>query len=162
MIYGKAASQPSPMNTPGSHIQICELSENDSGQILGLINRIQPGTPWNSEHLRWQYLEPQAGPANLYGIRDPQGNLIAFYSAVAHRVKIGNQIIIARMVQDVMTHPDHRGRGYLHQLAEECLENIIQSGEVAYTFPNQKSENSFRRTGWTELGRGPWRGQGIG
>jgi GNAT superfamily N-acetyltransferase len=149
------------MTPSGSPIQVRELSGNDTGQVLGLINHIQPGAPWNSAHLRWQYLEPQAGPAKLYGIEDSKGKLIAFYSAVAHRLKIAGQTIVARMVQDVMTHPDHRGRGYLHQLAEACLANILRSGEVGYTFPNRQSENSFRRTGWTELCQVPWREKAI-
>ena len=29
-----------------------------------------------------------------------------------------------RMIQDVMTHPDYRGQGYLHKLSAICLEDM--------------------------------------
>jgi len=137
------------------------LSENESGQILELINHIQPDIPWSMEHLRWQYFKPPAGSARLYGIKGPQSKLIAFYAAVAQMVRIGSRMVVGRMVQDVMTHPDHRGRGLLHQLAEECFRDISESGEVGYTFPNEESEKSFRRTGWTELCSVPWRKKSL-
>src|ERR1700694_755549 len=127
------------------------LSENESRQILELINHIQPAIPWSMEHLRWQFFEAPNGCARLYGIKDQQDKLIAFYAAVPQRIRLGNRLVAARMVQDVMTHPDYRGRGFLHNLAEHCCQDIIQSDEVGYTFPNEKSEKSFRRTGWTEL-----------
>lgn len=138
------------------------LSQNDSSEILELINHIQPDIPWSKEHLLWQYFETPAGPARLYGIKDPQGKLIAFYAAVAQRIRMGSRRVAARMIQDVMTHPDYRGRGLLHQLAEECCRDIEESGEVGYTFPNEKSANSFRRTGWTELCSVPWRKKSLG
>jgi len=133
------------------------LSESDSDQILELVNLIQPHIPWNKQHLRWQYFESPGGNARLYGINNQQGQLISFYAAVAQISQIGNRLVTTRMVQDVMTHPDYRGRGFLHQLGERCLDDIIQSGEAGYTLPNEKSAKSFRRIGWTELCSVPWR-----
>ena len=61
------------------------------------------------------------------------------------------------MIQDVMTHPDFRGRGFLHHLAGRCLQDIEQSGVIGYTFPNDLSEKSFRRGDWSELCEVPHR-----
>jgi len=61
----------------------------------------------------------------------------------------------------VMTHPDHRGQGYLHTLGERCFADMRACGAIGYTFPNHLSEKSFRRTGWTELGRVPSRAMPI-
>lgn len=132
------------------------LTAADSAQIIDLINSIQPSIPWTPEYLYWQYFESPAGIARLYGIRD-SGKLVSLYAAVAHRLRLMNCILTARMVQDVMTLPEYRGRGYLHELAKRCLQDIIVAGELGFTFPNQKSEKSFRRTGWTELCFVPWR-----
>ncbi len=65
------------------------------------------------------------------------------------------------MVQDVMTHPNYRGRGFLHWLATVCLEDMRNDGAIGYTFPNKLSEGSFRRTGWAELSPIPLRSKDL-
>ena len=55
------------------------------------------------------------------------------------------------MIQDVMTAEEFRGQGILHLLGEVCSAAIDKSGGVGLTFPNEKSANSFRRLGWTEI-----------
>jgi len=127
------------------------VTKADSASILELINTIQPDIPWTNEHLQWQYFETPAGQARLYGIKTPQGRLVALYAAIVQKVRVGKQLVTGRMVQDVMTHADYRGRGFLHYLANLCLHDIRKSGEVGYTFPNEKSEKSFRRNHWDEL-----------
>jgi GNAT superfamily N-acetyltransferase len=119
--------------------------------MLALINLVQPSLPWTKEYLNWQFFATPAGPARLYGFQDANGDLVSLYAAIAQRVLDQDRVVPARMVQDVMTHPDYRGRGFLHLLAERCLSDMKQSGEIGYTFPNEKSANSFQRTGWKEL-----------
>jgi Acetyltransferase (GNAT) domain len=77
---------------------------------------------------------------------------------VPQRVAIGQRILRGFMVQDVMTHPEYRGRGFLHRLGQQCLDEILAAGDVGYTFPNKLSEGSFRRLGWTDNGLVPRRG----
>src|SRR5688572_9528807 len=55
------------------------------------------------------------------------------------------------MVQDVLTHPEYRGRGFLNGMGAAFLAEMRAWGDCGYTFPNKLSENSFRRAGWTEL-----------
>lgn len=140
--------------TPANQIE--HLGISDASRILELINHIQPSIPWTMEHLNWQFFLNPAGEAKLYGISD-SGKLISFYAAVPHTISNQSRIIRGRMIQDVMTHPDYRGRGFLHQLAKHCMGDMIANGEIGYTFPNENSENSFRRTGWSALCRVPWR-----
>jgi GNAT superfamily N-acetyltransferase len=128
----------------------------DAGELLKLINQVQPHVPWNDEHLRWQFFQPPAGEARLYVIRH-QASIVALYAAIRQRVRLEGEVHPAWMVQDVMTHPDHRGKGYLHRLGEACLTEIRGDGAVGYTFPNKQSEGSFRRTGWDTLCPAPAR-----
>ena len=127
------------------------LEKKDTNSILELINLIQPNIPWSKEYLNWQFFECPAGPAIIYGIKNLEGKVVAIYSAIPKKIKLENQEIKGRMIQDVMTHPDYRGRGFLHYLADLCLNDIKKKGEVGYTFPNEKSEKSFRRNNWHEL-----------
>jgi hypothetical protein len=55
------------------------------------------------------------------------------------------------MVQDVLTHPSYRGKGMLNALTTSFLSEMRERNECGYTFPNKLSENSFRRSGWSEL-----------
>jgi len=138
------------------------VTEADSALVLELVNTIQPSIPWTAEYLRWQFFETPAGHARLYGIKDAPGRLVALYASTAQKVCVGPQSVTGRMIQDVMTHPDFRGRGYLHHLADLCLQDMKGAGEVGYTFPNEKSEKSFRRNGWDELCAVPLRKRHCG
>ena len=77
--------------------------------------------------------------------------VVAIYAAVPKKIKFENYNFKARMIQDVMTHPDYRGQGFLHKLSAICLADMKKNKEIGYTFPNEKSEKSFRRNNWHEL-----------
>jgi len=128
----------------------------DEAALLALINLVQPHVPWTPAHLSWQFFDLPAGPAKLYVIRDKEA-IVSLYAAIPQFFEVDGHSLEARMVQDVMTHPDFRGRGFLHYLAGLCLQDINQSGVVGYTFPNERSEKSFRRGGWSELCEVPHR-----
>ena len=107
---------------------------------------IQPQIIRSIELLQWQYLESPGGPGQIFTLWESE-TLAAVYCAVAQRFQVGPIIFLGRMVQDVMTHPNYRGRGFLHRLATVCLEDMRNDGAIGYTFPNELSEGSFRRTG---------------
>jgi hypothetical protein len=56
-----------------------------------------------------------------------------------------------------MTLPEYRGRGYFGELERICVAEIRSAGDVGHTFPNGRSEGSFRRSEWHELCRVPLR-----
>ena len=129
---------------------------DDEPALLALINRIQPHVPWSREQFAWQYWSPPAGHARLYVARHG-GDIVAQYAAVPYEFQAAPRRTTAWMVQDVMTDPTHRGRGLLHHLGQRCLEDIRSRGDVGFTFPNEKSAGSFRRSGWRDLCRVPAR-----
>ena len=133
----------------------------DSQRLLKLINLIQPHVPWDEEMLRWQFFEGPAGPAMVYVI-EADSKIVAQYVAVPYKITIaGSKTVKAWMIQDVMTHPDYRGQGMLHALGKQCLEAIHERGDYGFTFPNEKSAGSFRRTGWHRLCSVPLRSFGL-
>jgi GNAT superfamily N-acetyltransferase len=128
----------------------------DADGVLALINHIQPHVPWDHARFGWQFLDPPSGAARLYVLRDT-GRIAALYAAIPQRLWTGERTVPTWMVQDVMTHPDYRGRGFLHRLGERCLSDMREDGATGYTFPNKLSEGSFRRLQWAERSRVPRR-----
>lgn len=133
----------------------------DADDILALINVVQPHVPWTRAHLSWQFFETPAGPSLVYLLRDQGSRLVALYAAVTQVARVAGREYPARMVQDVMTHPDYRGRGFLHRLGALCIEDMGRDNAIGYTFPNEQSEKSFRRLGWTELCAVPHREKSV-
>lgn len=133
------------------NLNLLLLEKKDSDSILELINLIQPNIPWSKEYFEWQFFENPIGSAKIYGIKNIEKKVVAIYSAVPKKIKLKDYILKGRMIQDVMTHPDYRGQGYLHKLSAICLEDMKKNNEIGYTFPNEKSEKSFRRNNWHEL-----------
>lgn len=133
-------------------------SRDDLDNILQLMNLVQPHVPWSAEHFMWQFYDSNQGKdSSLLYLILSGGAVVSLYSAVKKWFSIRGEIKEAVMIQDVMTHPDFRGRGFLNHLAKLCVNDIVKSGYFAYTFPNKLSENSFRRNGWTELTKIPLR-----
>jgi hypothetical protein len=129
---------------------IRSATASDKLAILGLINAIQPHIPWTVEQYDWQLTRGPAGPAEIRVV-ECNGNLVSLYVGTRKHLWVRGQTYSCVMVQDVLTHPDYRGRGMLNAMASSFLSEIRARNECAYTFPNKLSENSFRRSGWTEL-----------
>jgi len=127
----------------------------DANKILELINFIQPEERWSYEHLMWQYFSSQ-GHANLYLIVNDK-TIVSLYASIKKKIYVNGEIKEAFMIQDVMTQPAFRGRGFLNHLGRLCINDIIDGKSFAYVFPNKFSENSFRRNGWMELTKIPLR-----
>lgn len=139
------------------NIKFRQYRPEDYASIRDLINLIQPYQPWSKAYFEWQYLRNPAGKAKVW-IAEYQGKIIANYAAIPHYFKIRKQEAIAWMVQDVLTHPEFRGLGIMHELSALCTEAICSKEfPVNYTFPNEYSHRSFLRRGWIEAYRLPLR-----
>jgi len=138
------------------NINIELATREDIDHIVALRQACMPHVVTTRELIEWQFFDHPAGSARVYVIRSPD-EIVSMYTAVQQNIRIGNTVRKGRMVQDVMTLPDYRGRGYLHQQGFRCWQDMTETEEIGYTFPNQHSENSFRRTGWQELSRVPLR-----
>ena len=138
------------MDSAHRGLTVATARESDAPALLTLINSVQPHVPWTLEHLRWQYFRLPFAPAKLYAIWNGH-SIVSLYAAIPQRVTVSRSAIEGRMVQDVMTDPAFRGRGFLHQLGAVCLDEMKRDRLAGYTFPNERSESSFRRNGWRQL-----------
>jgi GNAT superfamily N-acetyltransferase len=134
-----------------------EAQLEDFDGVLRLINLVQPHIPWSQDYFDWQFLNNPAGRARIW-IAEHESEIIANYVAVPHLFQADDRTTTAWMVQDVMTHPDFRGLGVMHELSRMCRETLcVSEHPVNYTFPNERSHNSFIRRGWKEAFRIPFR-----
>ena len=141
-------------------IEITELNENDCERVIHLINSVQPHIPWDKEHFHWQYFGRAGYQAKLFGATHEQ-QLVGFYAAVRNKFLFNSFVRDVFIVQDVMTSESFRGQGILHLLGGRCASVIDEIGSIGLTFPNEKSANSFRRLGWTEVMGVPLREAGC-
>src|SRR5688572_5500802 len=96
-------------------VRLARAAEADLPEILELNRLIQPHLRRSLELLRWQYFETPAHDSRIYLAREPHTQaLIASYGAVSQWLQVGSARTKGWMIQDVMTHPDHRGKGLLH------------------------------------------------
>lgn len=129
-------------------IEISEAAPNDFENIRSLINLVYPESPWSIEYFNWQYLSNPAGIARIW-VAKAGGDIVSSYAAIPHQFCFEGKSTTAWMIQDVLTHPDYRGRGLLHKLAKKCASQLISKNyPLNYTFPNQFSHKSFLRSGW--------------
>lgn len=122
----------------------------DKQAVLALINAVQPHIPWSPEQYDWQLTRGPAGPAEIRVVECDDA-LVSLYVGTRKRLWVNGEIQPCIMVQDVLTHPSYRGKGMLNALTTSFLSEMRERNECGYTFPNKLSENSFRRSGWSEL-----------
>ena len=125
-------------------------SAADRPAILELFNVVMAHMPRTAEDYAWQYERGPAGPADLR-IIECGGRVVSLYVGTRKTLWLRGRKLPCTMVQDVVTHPDFRGRGFLNHLASSFLAEMRLAGLAGLTFPNKMSENSFRRAGWTDL-----------
>jgi len=129
--------------------EILTAKPEDLPEILKLMKLVQPHLKRTPELLYWQYFASQGAASKIYVLKDcDTKQLISTYCTVSQYLKIDDKKVLGWMIQDVLTHPEHRGKGYLHLLAEKCLKEMKSRSLVGYTFPNEISQKSFLRSGW--------------
>jgi len=125
-------------------------TEADLPGLLELMGVVLPHDPRSLAYCRWQFLEGPAGPAAMR-IIESEGRPVSLYVGTQKLLWVDGRVMPCFMIQDVLTHPDFRGRGFLNHMARAFLAEMNETGIPGFTFPNKLSENSFRRTAWTEL-----------
>ena len=123
---------------------------DDRAQVLDFFNQIMSHMKRTPDEYVWQYESGPAGPAEQR-IIECEGRIVSVYVGTRKRLWVHGRTVPCVMVQDVMTHPDFRGSGFLNHMARSFLAEMQAAGLCGFTFPNKLSENSFRRSGWTEL-----------
>lgn len=93
---------------------------------------------------RWQYERGPHGAIVLLAVEN--GSLAGYYHVLLVTLRVGGQLVLAGMVQDVAVLPEHRGRGVFRALGAHALDLMRERGvAIVYTFPNRRSEPSFLR-----------------
>jgi len=140
------------METPSIELATPE----DVDQIVALRHTCMPHVQTTRRLVEWQFFKNPLGTANVYVIRSKTG-LDAMIATLPRPIRVNGEVRKGRTMVDIMTDPARRGKGLAHQLGFRCWQDMANAGELAYILPNQNSENSFRRAGWTELMRVPLR-----
>jgi hypothetical protein len=81
-----------------------------------------------NEHYNWKFHSfPAQPPSFEYGAR-LGSELIGYYAAIPYRYKIGEKVLTAGMVCDVMTGSRARGKGVFTKLGAYSLDRMKQAG----------------------------------
>jgi len=128
----------------------------DIDQIIALRQACMPHVPTSKSLIEWQFFKNPLGTSNVYVIRSSAG-LVSMIATLPRNIRVRDEVRKGRTMVDIMTLPDYRGQGLAHQHGFRCWQDMTDAEELAYILPNQHSQKSFRRAGWTELSRVPLR-----
>lgn len=131
-------------------------TREDIDQIIALRRTCMPHVPTTKSLIEWQFFNNPLGTANVYVIRSLAG-LVSMIATLPRNIRVRGEVRKGRTMVDIMTLPNYRGQGIAHQHGFRCWQDMTNAGELVYILPNQHSEKSFRRAGWTELSRVPLR-----
>ncbi len=108
--------------------------------------------------LPWRYRASPHGPSISFLARDAQDVTLSGY-ACSPRIVVPNgredQAALVGETGDVMTHPDHRGRGVFSSLDRAAMEATREAGwACVFGLPNRQSAGIFTgKLGWSEVGQ---------
>ena len=140
------------MKTPSIEL----ATHEDIDQIVVLRQTCMPHVQTTRSLVEWQFFKNPLGTANVYVIRSDTG-LVSMIATLPRPIRVNGEVRKGRTMVDIMTLPAYRGQGIAHGHGLRCWHDMGDAGELAYILPNQNSEKSFRRAGWTELIRVPLR-----
>ena len=110
--------------------------------------------------LPWRYAASPHGPSITLLTRTPGGDPVGAYACNARRVAAaGSEPAVVGETGDVMTHPDHRGKGLFLDLDRRAMEEATAEGwPCVIGLPNSKSADIFTtKLGWEAVGSiRPW------
>ena len=120
-------------------------NEAELQQLVDLQNEVyqKRGLHFTKDIFRYWYLENPEGKVISYNAFD-RGRLVAHQSFVPERMLVEGQITKCVRSMAVVTHSDHRGKGFLSQLTNTALEDVKNEGYAfAYAVTNGNSVSSF-------------------
>jgi GNAT superfamily N-acetyltransferase len=127
------------------------MLERDIPAFLSLFDLCFGHRP-SEKYIRWRYFKKPTGasPTVLAFDRKTCAASIMFWPT---HVMLDGKEVMAGLGADVMTHPDHRGRGLFVSLVEKGYELISERGyQFFFVFPNDKSlPIAARRLNWDHV-----------
>jgi hypothetical protein len=129
-------------------------TDDDEAELVALYRAVHPRSTFGEALYRWRYLDVPGGPAPIYVVRE-NGRIAAQIVLMPRDVTVSGDRRPGWLIVDVMTHPEHRGRGHLRRLATFSWEEVRRAGRIACGYPNVQSEHTFSTSGFFVLGRIP-------
>lgn len=112
-------------------------------------------SPRSVELLRWQYLEPTAGPllVNFALTKGPSPRLAAIYAVCPMMMHVSGRRVLGLQSLNTLTDEAYRGRGLFVSMATALYERSQAVGaEIVYGFPNGNSAHGiFKRLQWDSI-----------
>jgi len=121
--------------TMGNHLwAIRRYKEGDEEKILKL-RKLCFGSA-DLDKWIWEYKNSPFG--NIMMVAEHQGQIIAFYSRLSVKMKVGDKILKGSIASDAMVHPDFRRKGLWHRLFKTTWERAKKEGQaISYSFANK-------------------------
>ena len=99
----------------------------------------------------WQYHHNSYGQSSVvckYG-----SDIVGFYGVIRRPLFIHQKEVMSGHILDVMTHPDHQGRGLFTSAARAAFQKSESEGiRLFFGWPNQNALPGHRKVNWKELG----------
>lgn len=126
----------------------------DRERYVALFDRVLSGA--DTDWFEWKYEDNPFADHVPIVVATDDDRLVGAKSAVAVRLRAGNETIDALQPADTMVHPDHRRRGLFSRMTEFMKAHYApRSPELFFNFPNEKTLAGGRKHGWQEVGRLP-------
>jgi predicted N-acetyltransferase YhbS len=127
---------------------IREYSTRDKQGVFEL-RKAAYGESFDEQAWEWKFENGPLRPAQIL-VAEKDALIIGIRPTIFMPMKIMNEVLIAGLNVDVMTHPDFRRRGIFSTLVRESLKRLNEQGvNIAFTFPNENSYPGYvRRLRW--------------
>jgi len=123
---------------------------SDAEKVIALFSKCF-GKERSRDEWLWQYHNSPYGQSSVvcrYG-----SGLAGFYGVIKRPLFIHQKEVMSGHVLDVMTHPDHQGKGLFTSAARAAFEKSRSGGiKLFFGWPNKMAIPGHRKVNWKELG----------
>ena len=128
-----------------------ELYKNsDAEKVIALFSKCFGKERGRDEWL-WQYHHCPYGQGSV--VCKHGSDLAGFYGVIRRPLFIHQKEVMSGHILDVMTHPDHQGKGLFTSAARAAFEKSRSGGiKLFFGWPNKKALPGHQKVNWRELG----------
>lgn len=95
---------------------------------------------------------PTGHNRNYIAIDNTTGHFVGGYGLLPIRIKTNDQIVDGSLCTNVMTHPEHQGKGLFTQMGRYCIANEEKYGsKLVLGVPNQNAYRGHMKVGWRHI-----------
>ena len=125
--------------------------DSDADQAIDLFSKCF-GKARQKADWKWQYHSCPYGQSSV--VCEYGQEMVGFYGVVLRPLMIQNRETMAGHVMDVMTCPEHQGKGIFTNAAKVAF-SVAKTRRVSvfFGFPNKNALPGHKKVNWRELGR---------